>query len=51
MNIVEEKWIAYMNEAREALSDIYFDASETLPGKFKLMVASLAYKLQERDKK
>ena len=49
MNIAEEKWIAYKNEARDILNDLYFDVSEILPGKFKLMITSLVYKLQERE--
>lgn len=40
-----------MDEARKILTDMYCNASETLPGKFKMMVGHLAYILQERDKK
>ena len=49
-NLTDEEWVAYMDEARTILTDLYWNASETLPGQFKMMVSSLAYKLQKRDK-
>ncbi len=47
----EVKWKAYMDEARDILEDLYYNACETKPGTFKMMVVCLAVKLEVRDKK
>ena len=46
-----EEWKKYYAEAGEILTDIFFDASCTLPQHFKMLKVSLAGKLKERDNK